>query len=164
MKILFTPESEDFLNSTKTYQSIWEREGKKIIDEFKNVTGLDFKNEEINVIVYEGVSSSGNDNEPMRLRASYEDDIKLGTLIHELGHRLLIPLKNRIEELDEHRTLFTFLYDVWLNLYGVEFADKLVHEESKRKGLYDYESAWNWAKIKTKEERLSLLEEVKSLN
>jgi len=73
-------------------------------------------------------------------------------LIHELGHRLIarIPKTN---ELDEHRVLFLVLYDIWESLYGRDFVDRMVEVEKKRKGLYDYESAWKWALSMSKEER-----------
>jgi hypothetical protein len=35
-----------------------------------------------------------------------------------------------------------YLYDVWVQLYGKEFADRAVVVESARKGIYDYEGAW----------------------
>jgi hypothetical protein len=56
-------------------------------------------------------------------------------------------------EIDEHRKLFLVLYDIWVVLYGKDFADKNVAVESRRKGLYDYESAWKWALAMSAEER-----------
>jgi hypothetical protein len=38
--------------------------------------------------------------------------------------------------------IFLFVYDVWAQLWGKEFADAQVVVESGRRGLYDYESAW----------------------
>ena len=38
-------------------------------------------------------------------------------------------------------------------LYGKDFADQNVAVESRRKGLYDYESAWKWALTMSAEER-----------
>lgn len=88
----------------------------------------------------------------MKLRASYPPDVKKATLIHELGHRLLagIPKTN---EIDEHRILFLVLYDIWEKLYGKDFADRMVEVEKKRRGRYDYESAWKWVLVMSKEER-----------
>jgi hypothetical protein len=88
----------------------------------------------------------------MKLRASYPPDVKKATLIHELGHRLLARIP-KTTELDEHRVLFLVLYDIWESLYGKGFADRMVEVEKKRKGLYDYESAWKWALSLSKEER-----------
>jgi hypothetical protein len=33
----------------------------------------------------------------------------------------------------------------WADLYGERFAVDQVEVERGRRGLYDYESAWNWA-------------------
>jgi hypothetical protein len=97
------------------------------------------------VIVYEAVSYSGYKDRPMRLRASYPEDVKKATLVHELGHRLNSQLRNRPKEVDEHRILFLYLHEVWTKLYGKWFADEMVKVEKKRKELCDYESAWGWA-------------------
>lgn len=142
--LTFTSQSPEFNIATSEYQQIWDTDGEAIIQAFKTVTGLEFKQKAIEVIVYEGMSSSGSLNTPMKLRASYPYEVKQGTLIHELGHRLIAPLHNRIPELDEHQTLNLFLYDVWVILYGTEFAHNMIAVESKRKGFYDYEGAWKW--------------------
>jgi predicted metal-dependent peptidase len=88
----------------------------------------------------------------MRLRASYPPDVKKGTLVHELLHRMLSRVKPT-SEIDEHRKLFLVLYDIWVVLHGKDFADQNVAVESRRKGLYDYESAWKWALRMSAEER-----------
>ncbi len=64
-------------------------------------------------------------------------------------------LRRRPRDIDEHRILFLYLYDVWESLYGKEFADQQVVIESGRKGLYDYDTAWKWAKAISKEDRAS---------
>ena len=88
----------------------------------------------------------------MRLRASYPAEVKKGTLIHELAHRMLGRVKPT-DDIDEHRKIFLVLYDIWVALYGKEFADRNVAVESSRKGLYDYESAWKWTLAMSAEER-----------
>ena len=145
LRLNFTPESEKFNEATKQYQSIWEAEGRRMVEAMEQVSGLKFQETDIQVIVYEGVSYSGFGDRPMRLRASYPEGVKRATLVHELGHRLNTQLRSRSKELDEHRVLFLYLYDVWTRLYGKSFADEMVEVEKKRKGLYDYESAWVWA-------------------
>jgi hypothetical protein len=101
---------------------------------------------------------------PMKLRASYNSDTKLSTLIHELGHKLLVQLRQRKEGIDEHMLLDTFLYDVWVNLYGEGFGKKAVEVEKRRKGIYNYEKAWDWALSKKYSERQDILNSIKSLN
>jgi predicted metal-dependent peptidase len=88
----------------------------------------------------------------MQLRASYPAEVKKATLIHELLHRMLGRVRTTTE-IDEHRKLFLVLYDIWVSLYGKEFADRNVAVESLRKGLYDYETAWKWALAMSPEER-----------
>jgi hypothetical protein len=151
-KVSFSPEVDKYSQATSEYQAIWRDEGKKIVEAMEQVSGLKFKEKEVQVIVYEGVSWSGIGDHPMKLRASYPSNIKKATLIHELGHRLISGI-HKTKEIDEHRVLFLILYDVWEKLYGKDFADKAVEVEKDRKGLYDYESAWKWVLSLSKEER-----------
>jgi hypothetical protein len=100
----------------------------------------------------------------MRLRASYSADVKKGTLVHELGHRMNSQLTKRPVDLDEHRLLFLYLYDLYEDLYGKEFADSQVAFGKTLKGLYDYEAAWNWTLAMSREERLRRFAEVLKIN
>jgi hypothetical protein len=156
----FSPESEKFVEATKRYQEIWKAEGKKMIEAMEVISGLKFSETDIRVIVFEGASNSGYRDTPMKLRASYTDEIKKATLVHEVGHRLNSQLQNRPKDIDEHRILFLYLYDVWTNLYGRSFADRMVEVEKGRKGLYDYETAWKWALSLSQEERAAKLKEI----
>jgi hypothetical protein len=164
LRLNFTPESEKFNEATKQYQSIWEAEGRRMAEAMEQVSGLKFQETDIQVIVYEGVSYSGFGDRPMRLRASYPEGVKKATLVHELGHRLNTQLRSRSKELDEHRVLFLYLYDVWTKLYGKSFADEMVEVEKKRKGLYDYGSAWVWALSLSEGERAAKFKEVVRMN
>ncbi len=156
IKLTFKPESKEFEDATEEYQQIWGEEKEKILGAFEKVTSLKFKQKSIDVVVYEGPSFSGNLKRPMKLRSSYSNDVKKGTLVHELGHRLIAPMHNRMKDIDEHRTLNLFLYDVWVYLYGKRFADEMVAIEQERKGLYDYKSAWCWF-FELSEEKKNLL-------
>lgn len=162
VKVSFSPESEQYAQATREYQAVWDSEGQRIIEAMERISGVQFTGNDIRAIVYEGVSWSGVGDEPMKLRASYPPDVKKATLIHELGHRLIarIPKTN---ELDEHRVLFLVLYDMWESLYGKGFADKMVEVEKKRKGLYDYESAWQWALSLSQEERATKFKALREL-
>ena len=97
----------------------------------------------------------GRGRYPMYLRAGYTEDVKKATLVHENGHRLIAQLRDRPADLDEHRVLFLFLYDVLESLWGKTFADKQVRFESGLRGLSDYERAWRWALSISKDERAS---------
>lgn len=158
LKLNFTPEAEKFAEAVKQYESIWASEGDKMISALEAAAGLKFADKAVTVIVYEGVSWSGFGDKPMKLRASYSLDVKKATLIHELGHRLLAKLPETTE-IDAHRALFLVLYDVWVKLYGKEFADQNVAVEQRRKGLYDYEAAWNWTLKLTEKERAAKFKE-----
>ncbi len=164
LRLNFTPESERFSEATKQYRSIWDTDGKRIVETMEQVSGLKFQETDVQVIVYEGVSNSGFKERPMKLRASYPEDVKKATLVHELGHRLNSQLTSRPEEIDEHRVLFLYLYEVWAKLYGKKFADEMVDVEKKRKGLYDYESAWGWALSMSEGERAAKLKEIVRMN
>jgi len=164
VSLKFTPESEKFGEATRQYQAIWSAEGKTMIEAREAVSGLKFFETEIDVIVFEGASNSGFKDKPMKLRASYPEDVKKATLIHELGHRLIVQLHKRPGDIDEHRILFLYLYDVWTKLYGRDFADRMVEVEKLRKGIYDYESAWKWALGLSKEERAARLKEIVKSN
>lgn len=160
VRMNFTPESERFVEATKRYQEIWKAEGTKMVEAMEMVSGLKFLETEIPVVVFEGPSNSGFREKPMKLRASYTEEVKKATLIHELGHRLNSQLRNRPKDIDEHRILFLYLYEVWTKLYGKNFADRMVEIEKKRKGLYDYETAWNWALSLSAEERAARFKEI----
>ena len=153
VQIRFEPESPAFERATAEYDALWKSEGSRIVEAMERVAGLPFAERDIRAIVFEGASSSGFRETPMRMRASYPPDIKKGTLIHELGHRFLSGRVLGTPEVDEHRKLFLVLYDVWVTLYGQEFADRNVVVESGRKGIYDYASAWQWALAMTSQER-----------
>ena len=160
IKMNFTPESEKYAEATKQYQQIWSAEGQKMTEAMETVSGLKFIETDIAVVVFEGASNSGFGDKPMKLRASYPEDVKKATLIHELGHRLNSQLRKRPTDIDEHRVLFLYLYDVWTRLYGKNFADRMVEVEKKRKGIYDYESAWNWTLALSAEERAKQFKEI----
>jgi hypothetical protein len=152
--IEFEPESatKESIKATAEYDAIWKADGARAVDAMERLTGVAFDERRITAIVYEGVSFSGGGDRPMRLRASYPPDVKKATLLHELLHRMLSRVTTTAE-IDEHRKLFLVLYDIWVALYGKHFADRNVAVESRRKGLYDYESAWRWALAMSAEER-----------
>jgi hypothetical protein len=100
-------------------------------------------------MVLEVSSDSGYKERPMHLRASYPADTKKATLIHELGHRLQADLFRQGE--DDHKYLFLWIYDVWVKLYGREFADAQVQVEKERGRMYP--TAWDFALSFNREER-----------
>ena len=164
--LIFSPEVNDEVlrAASSEYQSIWNEDGKKIKEIMEKISGLIFVNKEMPVIVFEGISFSGSDDSPMKLRASYPSRVKRGTLIHELGHRLIEQIKVRPTGLDEHDILFLVLYDIWVEICGQDFADEMVQVEAARKGHYDYDLAWKRILAMSKEERQEKFTSIKKLN
>jgi hypothetical protein len=164
--VTFVPQNKNpqFDAATDEHRRIWAAEGSRIIAAMEQLSKLKFPERTVKAEIYEGTSFSGRGSGPMRLRASYPAPVKKGTLVHELGHRMNSQLTKRPQDLDEHRLLFLYLYDLWENLYGKDFADAEVAWEKALKGLYDYEAAWNWALAMSREERLSRFGEVLRVN
>jgi hypothetical protein len=159
VKLNFTAEAEKFNAATEEYRGIWQTDGARIIEAMEQVSGVKFPETEVEVIVYEGVSSSGFRQIPMKMRASYPLDIKKATLIHELGHRHLSQFRSITKDTEDHPLLFLWLYDVWVKLYGKEFADNAVKVESARKGIVDYEGIWKATLALTEQERAAKFKE-----
>lgn len=138
MQINFYPDNEDFSDATKEYQFIWQQDGKNIINALQNASGMTFKKNNINAIIFETKSHS----HPLTLRASYSLDVKKGTLIHELAHRLFVDNNHKADNsLEAHKLINHTLYSAWVKLYGKEFADTMVSIESDRAPVY--KEAWN---------------------
>jgi hypothetical protein len=129
----------------------------------EKISGLKFKETEIETIVLEGVSNSGRPGgSPMKMRASYTPDTKKATLVHELGHRHISQLQKRPDNIDEHSVLFLILDDIWVDLYGKKFADEQVEIKKSRRGPYP--AAWQFALRMTKKERERKFREIVSQN
>jgi hypothetical protein len=148
-RVEFVPENERFASAVGEYERIWAADAARIARTMQEVSGLTFTDTAITAIVYEGVSSSGYRDTPMRLRASYPLDTKKATLMHELGHRLQSRLFRRQDE--DHGPLFLWLYDSWARLYGKDFADAQVAVEKRRGGPYP--RAWDEALALSPKER-----------
>ena len=74
--MMFAAQDASFTGAAETYHRLWSDEGAAIIDTWERVTGLTFIQSQITAVVFEGISSAGNANTPMRLRASYNADTK----------------------------------------------------------------------------------------
>jgi hypothetical protein len=148
----FVPVQPDFAAASADYARIWKSDGPRIAASLEAVSGLRFPEARIEAIVSDARPMTSYDGRLIRLRASYSPDYKKATLVHELGHRLAMTLPRRAG-LDDHRLLYLFLYDVWTDLYGRDFADRMVSIERRIPGGYDYDSAWTWAMSQTREER-----------
>lgn len=157
----FVPVQPRFAGAAEEYRQLWETEGPRIIAAMEAATGLEFPESPIEMIVHQGAPMTAYDGRSIRLRASYSPAYKRATLVHELGHRLALTLP-RTAELDDHRLLYLFLYDVWTDLYGPDFADRMVRIERRIPGLYDYDAAWSWALAMTRDERRARLRQLRA--
>jgi hypothetical protein len=152
--VSFEPVAPQFRSAAGEYRALWAADGARIAAALESATGLAFPAQPVAAIVSEGRPMASFDGRTIRLRASYSPAYKKATLVHELGHRLAFTLPRR-DGLDDHRLLYLFLYDVWSDLYGREFADRMVGIE-RRIGP-DYEAAWSWALAMTRTERQARL-------
>lgn len=171
MEVNFTTESNntDLVQGAEEYQNIWDNDGDKIAQTMEQLSGLSFGDQKINALVCDTkISSSGYGSSPMRLRAfepkaSNQIDYKKAILIHELGHRLLDTIKPleillKKKNIDEHRLLYLFLFDVWQKLYGEKFAKSRV--EIEKKFSQRQKKCWAWTLSFNKEERNKKFREI----
>ena len=153
-ELIFVPANAARPYAVRAYQEIWDEDGERIVTALETRTCLPFSEPSVTAIVDYAVSHSGGPDYPMRLRGSYAPDVKKSTLVHELGHRHLWQLAERLEGVDGHMTLYLILDRVWADVWGEEFADDRVQYESNWGD--DYAVAWAWAKSLGSEERLRL--------
>ena len=162
IKVTFYPDSDkaEFMKAAKEYQRIWDIEGERITQAIEKISGLKFVEKFINAIVLERPSRS----HPMSFRASYSPAVKRATIVHELCHRILssnearhIAFGDPDRSLKLHKELDLILYDIWVELYGENFAKKAVEFESKLQPFY--KEAWEWALGKTREQRRQVFDQ-----
>lgn len=152
----FVPMEPRFAEGADEYRQLWQAEGPRMVEEMERLTGLTFPTDPVEVLVRDGPPMTAFDGRTIRLRARCSPGCKLGTFSHELGHRLALLLP-RTTEIDDHRLLYLFLYDAWTDLYGADFADRMVRIERQIPGAYDYDAAWTWALSMTREQRQARL-------
>lgn len=150
------------------YYALWINEGNKIIDAFETITHLKFTEQQIFAQICKGDINGDNNSgerieDPMIFRYSIRN--KAGTLLHELGHRLIMEYdlfgksKNAFHLKDLHQILDLFLFDVIQHIYGKEAALFRVEYE---KSFPDakYEKYWNDSLKLSFEERSSFLRKI----
>ena len=159
--VSFTPVSPEYAEAAGEYRRLWQAEGPRIVAAMEAATGLAFPDARVDAIVSEGRPMASFDGRTIRLRASYSPAYKKATLAHEIGHRLTFAMP-RPAGLDDHRLLYLFLYDVWTDLYGRDFADRMASIERRIPGGYDYDAAWTWALAMSREERRARLRRLRA--
>lgn len=154
--LTFTVLEDRFSKASAEYRQLWCAEGRQVMATMERLTGFPYPVEPVEVFVANVTPMTAFDGRSMWLKASYPTYYKRATLVHELGHKLAFTMP-RTPDLDEHRLLYLFLYDVWSDLYGREFADRMVAIERSIRGRYDYAAAWDWALAMTREARQARL-------
>ena len=145
VEVEFVPLSPADQWDTRTYRAIWDQFGERIVAAFETVTCMPFVEPHVAAVVANDVSHSGGPEHPMQLRATYARAVKQATLVHELGHRHLWQLANRLDGVDGHQTLYLVLDRVWAQVWGEDFAAQHIATESAWLASYDYAEAWRWA-------------------
>ena len=158
----FIPSNAALNHAVRAYRAIWEEDGERIVAALEARTCLQFPESSVTAIVADAVSNSGGPDHPMRLRASYEPDEKKSTLVHELGHRHLWQLVERLDGIDGHMTLYLVLDRVWADVWGEEFAARQVRNEAGWGA--DYAAAWAWARSLDPQERTRLWNRLLAMN
>jgi hypothetical protein len=145
---------------TRTYRAIWDEFGTRIVTAIETSTCLPFAETNVAALVADDVSHSGGPEHPMQVRATYARRVKQATLVHELGHRHLWQLVERLEGIDGHMTLYLILDRVWADVWGEEFAEASIAAELRWQASYDYAGAWRWARSLDREGRARLWNEL----
>jgi len=162
VEVVFTPSEWAYEYNARAYRAIWDDDGQRIVRALEAQTCMPFSESRVSATVAEAVSHSGGPEHPMRLRASYIREIKQSTLVHELGHRHLWQLAERLNDIDGHMTLYLVLDRVWADVWGEAFAEERVRGESD----WDeqYADAWGWVRSLGSEERASLWGQLLEMN
>ena len=157
--VAFVPAGPQLASPAEEYRRIWESDGRQIVTVMEEVAGVPYPDSAIEVIVTEGKPMTSYDGRTIRLRGRYSATYKKAILVHEIGHRLAFTLRHP-PELDDHQLLYLFLYDVWTDLYGQAFADRMVSIERQNGPAYDI--AWDFALAMSRDERQAMLRTLRS--
>lgn len=153
LKIYFHPECDisRFIEGVEEYKKIWAEDGEKITEAIKKISGLNFRADTYNAIILDNKPSGSY---PLVLLSSYSPEKKKSTLVHELTHKV-IPRNDAMKasEVENHKILNLILYDIWVELYGKEFADNSVTGELAWGDTY--KQAWDFTLALTKEQRIT---------
>lgn len=164
LSLEFIASSAAHEHAARTYRAIWEEDGERIVAALEARTCMPFQETSVAAVIDDAVSHSGGPEHPMGLRASYDLDVKRATLVHELGHRHLWQLTERLDGVDGHQTLYLFLDRVWADVWGEDFAAERIRGESSWHATYDYAAAWAWARRMTPDERSRLWNRLLAMN
>ena len=167
MKLVIYTDDNKYNMHCMEYKILWSIEGEKIQKAFKKMVTLPFKEKEISLLINSGVNFSNDSGktEESIMNFRYNNRCKLGTILHELSHRIVMEYSlfekaKKVYNLEDiHELIDLFLYDVIVELYGKEAADLRVEYESNFEDLI-YKNSWNKALSFSYEERQSMLKRI----
>jgi hypothetical protein len=162
--LTFIPSTPAHRHAVSEYQSIWDAFGAQIMSSLERRTCMPFAEQTVSAEIADASSHSGGPAHAMRLRATYPRAVKQATLVHELAHRHLWQLVERLDDIDGHRTLYLILDRVWADVWGEQFADERIRDESAWRSDYDYATAWTWARDLAAAERERLWKHLLVMN
>ena len=160
--VVFTPSTLADEYDTRVHREIWDEYGQRLIDALEAHSCMRFSEPTVMATVADSTINSGGPDHPMRLRRTYIRSEKESTLAHELGHRHLWQLEERLDDIDGHMTLYLILDRVWTDVWGEEFAEERIRGESGWDE--DYENAWEWARSLTSNDRDQLWRQLLVMN
>lgn len=162
VELEFIPVTPAHGHAAASYEAIWAEDGERIVAALETRTCLPFAEPRVAAIIADETSNSGGPEHPMRLRATYGGNVKRSTLVHELGHRHLWQLEERLDDVDGHMTLYLVLDRVWADVWGEDFAEARIGGESGWDE--DYDAAWTWARSLAPEKRARLWNRLLAMN
>lgn len=172
--LTFAAEKPEHTALAEEARHIWTTEGARMLEALEAISGLQFDEKMITVLLREGASVSGAPIPTSIMRLNVRYPIRM-SLLHELGHRLnaahgIHPGRDapqmswttgKIAE-DAHRVLYLYLYDLWVRLYGRDIADSWLETEKGWAVLgFDFiRAAWEWAMSLGEQGRAAALREL----
>ena len=144
IRLDFRPNDDAVPAAARDYERIWLAEGPRMVRVMEAVSGLSFaatldRRAALHVEIVARADCAGDRDDVLQLPDGRSDDARKAMLTHELGHRLQAGLLGDVA--DDHVPLYLWLYDVWVQLYGRDFADAQVAAERRRGGAQ--QKAWD---------------------
>lgn len=162
------PSKEEIIQRVENYKAEWAKYEEKILKGLIKITGLDFKNQIIDVHIVSG--NPRQISNPLIVKSGFSPDEFVDVLTHELLHRLftlnrinkeIMISKKYIEETEavkNHIIVCALLKYVYLDILKDDSRLRKNMENSKKHRTDDYTRAWN---IVEKEGYIKLINEFK---
>lgn len=149
------------------YKMIWEKDGTRIINSFEKITKLKFKEKNVDLLINYGLDGSNYAGSFIgdKMIFRYNNRCKIGTFLHEISHRLIMEydlekVAKKVMKFDDiHEIIDLYLYDVIVDLYGVEAANLRVEYESNFDEI-EYKNSWDKILKFSFKERQELLKKI----